>query len=108
MPPRFMDLRETECSPQGVKSERKTAELCATFTGEQFSGLNPKDGKINMLMKTFKERVRAHCIETGMWDIFNLSDSKMLPNKKWDLFCFHAMLPLPQVLQAGSHSPPQL
>ena len=84
--------------PQGVKSERKTAELCATFTGEQFSGLNPKDGKINMPMKTFKERVRAHCIETGMWDIFNLSDPKM-PNKKWDLFRFHAMLPLSQVLK---------
>ena len=84
--------------PQGVKSERKTAELCATFTGEQFSGLNPKDGKINMPMKTFKERVRAHCIETGMWDIFNLSDPKM-PDKKWDLFRFHAMLPLSQVLK---------
>ena len=46
--------------PQGVKSERKTAELCATFTGEQFSGLNLKDGKINMPMKTFKERERRH------------------------------------------------
>jgi hypothetical protein len=80
--------------PQGCK----TVELYATFTGEQFSGLNPKDGKINMPMKTFKERVRAHCIETGMWDIFNLSNPKM-PNKKWDLFRFHAMLPLSQVLK---------
>ena len=36
--------------PQGVKSERRTTELCTTFTGKQFSGLNPKDGKINMPM----------------------------------------------------------
>lgn len=82
--------------PRGVKNERQTTELCIGYDGTKFNGLTPKDGKITVPLKTYKDMIRHHCIETGMWDVFNLQDPKKT-DVNWDLFRYHSILPMTHV-----------
>jgi uncharacterized protein YnzC (UPF0291/DUF896 family) len=84
--------------PRGVKNERQTMEFCTTYKGTKFNGLTPKEGKAAMPLKTYKDILRHHMIEHGMWDVFNLNDPKNV-DKKWDLFVYNAMLPMTHVVK---------
>ena len=52
--------------PRGVKNMRTTTENCTQYIdagGVKFNGLNPKEGKISIPMKTYKEISRKHMID---------------------------------------------
>lgn len=80
--------------PRGVKNMRTTTENCTQYVdagGVKFNGLNPKEGKISIPMKTYKEISRKHMIDHGMIDCFLLRDPRN-PLVTRDLFRQHATM----------------
>ena len=60
--------------PRGVKSELKMQEACIRYNGTKFDGAVLKD--VAMLVTTYKELVRSHCIKNGMYNVFEIEDPR--------------------------------
>ena len=83
--------------PTGIKDEAKTRERCTTYHSIKFNGFNPnKTGTINISLHTYKEQLRKHMIDNGMFHLFLMPDP-IIPNKTYDLFRNHSRFTLDQV-----------
>jgi hypothetical protein len=80
--------------PRSVKNMRTTTENCTQYNdtgGVKFKGLNPKEEKISIPMKTYNEISRKHMIHHRMIDCFLLRDPRN-PLETRDLFRQHATM----------------
>ena len=75
---------------------RKTEETCSKYAGSvQFNGI-PKEGKLAIPIKSYKDQCREHMIRNVMWDVFSITYPQN-KEKEWDILLYQSRFPLEYV-----------
>ena len=82
--------------PQGTKAEQRTLSNCTSFDGVLYYGVKAKEGEPKMSLSTYKNNMRKHMIENGMFDIFMY---RAADGTKYDLFKNHSRVTVAQLQQ---------
>ncbi len=79
--------------PTVAKHAKLVKDTCTTYKGPKFNGLPRKEkAQPTMTIKQYKDTVRDHMIQNGMWDIFNIPNVNPTSQEKYiNLFKNHAL-----------------
>ena len=81
---------------QTLKEKRKTEETCSKYAGSAYFNGIPREVKLAILIKSYKDQCRKHMINNGMSDVLSLPDPHN-KEKRWDLLLHQSRFPLDYV-----------
>ena len=75
---------------------RKTEETCSKYAGSIRFNVIPKEGKLAIPIKSYKDQFCEHIIINRMWGVFSITEPQN-KEKEWDLLLHHSKFPLESV-----------